>query len=135
MVYRTQKGVIRLIWKKFLCSLLVISSLLLAGCSQNTPSGNANSGENETTSSEVDAEIDMDEAFTDTFTMEEFAASVNEFLAFRRYDILKDKGSVSRKTAKEKAEAEYEAFNKHQKITSDFDRAVKKMMEESGGAE
>lgn len=26
-----------------------------------------------------------------TFTMEEFAASVNEFLAFRRYDILKDK--------------------------------------------
>ena len=70
-----------------------------------------------------------------TFTMEEFAASVNEFLAFRRYDILKDKGSVSRKTAKEKAEAEYEAFNKHQKITSDFDRAVKKMMEESGGAE
>ena len=31
-----------------------------------------------------------------TFTMEEFAANVNESLAFRRYDILKDKGSVSR---------------------------------------
>lgn len=29
-----------------------------------------------------------------TFTMEEFAASVNEFLAFRRYDILKDKGRI-----------------------------------------
>lgn len=31
-----------------------------------------------------------------TFTMEEFAASVNEFLAFRRYDILTDKCRVSR---------------------------------------
>ena len=30
-----------------------------------------------------------------TFTMEEFAASVNEFLAFRRYDILRDKGKIS----------------------------------------
>lgn len=63
-----------------------------------------------------------------TFTMEEFAASVNEFLAFRRYDILRDKGRVSRKMAKEKASAEYAEFNKTQKITSDFDRAVKKML-------
>ena len=47
-----------------------------------------------------------------TFTMEEFAASVNEFLAFRRYDILKDKGKISRKAAVEKAESEYDAFNK-----------------------
>ena len=39
-----------------------------------------------------------------TFTMEEFAASVNEFLSFRRYDILKDKGSVSGRIAKAKAE-------------------------------
>lgn len=34
-----------------------------------------------------------------TFTMEEFAASVNEFLAFRRYDILRDKGKISGKMA------------------------------------
>ena len=63
-----------------------------------------------------------------TFTMEEFAASVNEFLAFRRYDILRDKGKITRKMAKEKASAEYEAFNKTQKITSDFDKAVSRML-------
>ena len=62
------------------------------------------------------------------FTMEEFAASVNEFLAFRRYDILRDKGKVSSRMAKEKASAEYEAFNKTQKITSDFDKAVSRML-------
>lgn len=63
-----------------------------------------------------------------TFTMEEFAASVNEFLAFRRYDILKDKGRVSRQEALKKAESEYDAFNKTQKITSDFDNVVKQML-------
>lgn len=63
-----------------------------------------------------------------TFTMEEFAASVNEFLAFRRYDILQDKGKISGRMAKEKASAEYEAFNKTQKITSDFDKAVSRML-------
>lgn len=63
-----------------------------------------------------------------TFTMEEFAASVNEFLAFRRYDILRDKGKISGKMAKEKASAEYAEFNKTQKITSDFDKAVKRML-------
>lgn len=67
-----------------------------------------------------------------TFTMEEFAASVNEFLAFRKYDILQGKGSISRKTALKKAEAEYEIFNKTQNITSDFDKEIKKLLEESG---
>lgn len=66
-----------------------------------------------------------------TFTMEEFAASVNEFLAFRRYDILKDKGRISRKAAVEKAESEYDAFNKGQNIVSDFDKEVKKMLEKA----
>jgi hypothetical protein len=71
-----------------------------------------------------------------TFTMEEFAASVNEFLSFRRYDILKDKGSISRKQALTKAGAEYDAFNKTQKITSDFDREVMRLLESNpeGGA-
>lgn len=63
-----------------------------------------------------------------TFTMEEFAASVNEFLAFRRYDILRDKGKISGKTAKKKTTTEYMEFNKTQKITSDFDKAVNKML-------
>ena len=67
-----------------------------------------------------------------TFTMEEFAASVNEFLAFRKYDILRDKGKISGKMAKEKAAAEYAEFNKTQKITSDFDKEVKKMLEKGG---
>ena len=59
-----------------------------------------------------------------TFTMEEFAASVNEFLAFRRYKILKDNGRISRRQAEEKAAAEYNEFNKTQKIVSDFDRLI-----------
>ena len=63
-----------------------------------------------------------------TFTMEEFVASVNEFLSFRRYDILRDKGKISGKTAKEKAITEYMEFNKTQNITSDFDKAVNQML-------
>lgn len=63
------------------------------------------------------------------FTMEQFSRSVNEFLAFRKYDILPDKGKVSHKAAREKAEAEYDIFNKTQTITSDFDLEIKKMME------
>ena len=68
-----------------------------------------------------------------TFTMKEFAASVNEFLAFRRYDILKDKGSISMQTARKKAEAEYVAFNKTQHIKSDFDKEIIKMLKEGSG--
>lgn len=67
-----------------------------------------------------------------TFTMEEFAASVNEFLTFRKYDILRDKGKISGKMAKEKAVAEYVEFNKTQKITSDFDKNVKKLLKKGG---
>ena len=68
-----------------------------------------------------------------TFTMEEFETSVNEFLNFRRYDVLKDNGRISEKQAKEKAEAEYDVFNKTQKITSDFDKEVLKMLGQNGG--
>ena len=64
-----------------------------------------------------------------TFTMAEFAASVNAFLSFNQYQILKDKGSVSHADAKRKAAAEYDIFNKTQKITSDFDKEVKKMLD------
>lgn len=67
-----------------------------------------------------------------TFTMEQFAASINEFLAFRRYDILEGKGKITAKAAKVKAEAEYDEFNKHQQIFSDFDKEVHKMLEQDG---
>ncbi len=69
-----------------------------------------------------------------TFTMQEFAVSVNEFLAFRKYDILTDKGRISRQQAITKAEAEYDAFNKTQRITSDFDREVNQLLGSSGKA-
>lgn len=64
-----------------------------------------------------------------TFTMEQFADSVNEFLSFRRYEILPDKGKVSHKSAEEKAIAEYDIFNKSQKIDSDFDKEIKRLTE------
>ena len=65
-----------------------------------------------------------------TFTMEEFSASVNEFLSFRRYEILPDKGKISRRQALAKAAAEYDAFNKTQPIISDFDREVQQLLEQ-----
>ena len=58
------------------------------------------------------------------FTMEEFSKSVNAFLEFRRYDILKDNGRISHKQAVEKAYQECDIFNKTQPIESDFDRMV-----------
>lgn len=64
-----------------------------------------------------------------TFTMAEFASSINEFLAFRRYDVLKGKGKISKKDADKKATAEYDRFNKTQKITSDFDKEVKRLLQ------
>lgn len=67
-----------------------------------------------------------------TFTMEEFSASVNEFLAFRRYNILKDKGKITKLQADRKAEAEYNEFNKTQKIVSDFDKEIKKLKNKGG---
>ena len=61
------------------------------------------------------------------FNMEQFAASVNEFLEFRKYDILEGNGRISRNKADEKAFSEYEVFNKTQKIDSDFDKMIRKM--------
>lgn len=63
-----------------------------------------------------------------TFTMEEFSDSINAFLEFRRYDILKNNGAISRKKAIQKAETEYTEFNKTQKIESDFDKQIKKFI-------
>ncbi len=63
------------------------------------------------------------------FTMDEFEKSVNAFLEFRQYKILRDNGKISHKQALEKAYDEYEIFNRTQPIESDFDKAVKKMIE------
>lgn len=62
------------------------------------------------------------------FTMEQFAASINEFLAFRKYKILHNKGTVSKSDADKKATTEYDVFNKTQRINSDFDKEVKKLL-------
>ena len=60
-----------------------------------------------------------------TFNMAQFSASVNEFLTFRRYQILPDKGKISAAQAKKKAEKEYDIFNKTQRIDSDFDKEIR----------
>ena len=61
------------------------------------------------------------------FNMKQFAASVNEFLEFRKYDILDGNGKVSRDQADEKAFGEYDIFNRTQKIDSDFDKMIRKI--------
>ncbi len=66
-----------------------------------------------------------------TFTMQQFANSVNEFLEFRKFKILPNKGRVSKAQAEEKAGQEYEIFNKTQLIESDFDKEVKQLLENS----
>ena len=64
-----------------------------------------------------------------TFNMKQFSQSVNEFLTFRKYQILPDKGKISMAQAKGKAEAEYDIFNKTQRIDSDFDKQIREMLD------
>ena len=64
-----------------------------------------------------------------TFNMAQFSTSVNEFLTFRRYQILPDKGKISAAQAKKKAEEEYDVFNKTQRIDSDFDKEVRGLLD------
>ena len=65
------------------------------------------------------------------FNMEQFAASVNEFLTFRRYALLPDKGKISRAEADRKAEEEYNQFNPMQRIDSDFDKEIRGLFDDS----
>lgn len=60
--------------------------------------------------------------------MEEFAESINDFLSFRRYDVLEGKGNISKNEADAKAHLEYTEFNKTQAIISDFDKEVKELL-------
>lgn len=64
-----------------------------------------------------------------TFTMQQFADAINAFLEFRKYKILLGKGTVSKIEAENKAVSEYDIFNRTQKINSDFDKQVKKLID------
>jgi len=64
-----------------------------------------------------------------TLTMEVLSESVNRFLEFNEYRILEGFGTISHQQAKQKALAEYDVFNKTQKIESDFDKMLKKLRE------
>ncbi|SUN99393.1 virulence protein [Streptococcus pneumoniae] len=66
-----------------------------------------------------------------TFTMRGLADSIDRFLSFNEYEILEGKGSISKKQADSKAIQEYEKFNRTQKILSDFDKHILKIMRES----
>src|SRR3989339_817812 len=63
--------------------------------------------------------------------MEDLAKSVNKFLSFNEYKILQGKGQISHERAEQKAIAEYDEFNKIQKIESDFDREVVKRLQDA----
>ena len=63
--------------------------------------------------------------------MRGLADSIDHFLFFSEYEILEGKGSISKKQADSKAIQEYEKFNRTQKIISDFDKHITKIMRES----
>lgn len=70
-----------------------------------------------------------------SFNMAGFAESVDKFLAFNEYRVLEGYGSISREQADQIALAEYEKFNKQQRIESDFDRQVKKLLQKGSAGE
>lgn len=70
-----------------------------------------------------------------TLTMAQIKESVDKFLAFNEYKILEGNGTVSKNQAEEKAFAIYDEFNKIQKIESDFDREIKKLIKKTQGKE
>lgn len=70
-----------------------------------------------------------------TFTMEGFSTSVDKFLSFNEYQVLEGYGSITRQQAEQKAVTEYEKFNRQQRIESDFDREVKKLLKQKGASE
>ncbi|TNH02926.1 virulence RhuM family protein [Testudinibacter sp. TR-2022] len=63
----------------------------------------------------------------DLLSMQDFAKSIDDFLSFNRYEILQNSGKISHKQATQKAVEEYRAFNRQQKITSDFERFIKQL--------
>ena len=74
----------------------------------------------------IENQLEMHSAFT----MEEFANSVTRFLEFNNYKILPNRGGISAKEAHQKASDEYDIFNRTQRIDSDFDAEISKMLGE-----
>lgn len=68
-----------------------------------------------------------------TLNMVQIKESVDKFLAFNEYNVLEGNGTVSKNQAEEKAFGVYEEFNKIQKIESDFDREIKKLLKNTQG--
>jgi hypothetical protein len=66
-------------------------------------------------------------------SMVQIKESVDKFLAFNEYNVLEGKGTITKNQAEEKALAIYEEFNKIQKIESDFDREIKKLLKNTQG--
>ena len=61
-------------------------------------------------------------------SMKVVSVSVNKFLEFNEFQVLEGKGTISHIQAKDKASKEFEEFNKIQKIESDFDKEMKKLL-------
>ena len=76
----------------------------------------------------IENQIEIRKDQSRPFTMQELADSINRFLSFNDFKVLDHKGTISHQQALEKAEKEYEQFNKTQKIESDFDRFAKEVM-------
>ena len=62
-------------------------------------------------------------------TMDSFSTAVHKFLEFNEFKVLKNFGKRSRPQADNKARAEYDIFNKTQKIDSDFDKIIKQTLD------
>jgi len=62
-------------------------------------------------------------------SMKDVSESVNKFLEFNEFKVLEGFGKVTHSQAKEKASKEYDEFNKLQKIESDFDKEMKKILD------
>jgi len=60
-------------------------------------------------------------------SMNDMIVNVESFLNFNKFEVLKGKGSVSKKEADMKALKEYAEYNKTQPIVSDFDKIAKRL--------
>ena len=74
----------------------------------------------------IENQIEIRKEEENPFSMEELNSSIDKFLSFNDFKVLQNKGKVSNQMALNKADKEYEVFNKFQKIESDFDKLIKK---------
>lgn len=68
-----------------------------------------------------------------TLTMQTMANSIDNFLSFNEYAVLKGKGKISKSNADKKALEEYQYFNRRQKIESDFDKQLERVFRSMQG--